>query len=312
MLSSIIFIPTYNIGTEGKQFFTVLQSAVQRLTPLARIVVVDSSSPDQTAQLASQFVDTVQVIPTSQFNHGSTRNLALDYAREANAEVMVFLTQDALLSRTDALEKIIAVFAKDPKIAAAYGRQLPHDDATGIASHARLFNYKEDSYVYGKEDIPKVGLKTVFMSNSFSAYRTAVFAELGGFPANTILGEDMYFAAKAVLAGYKVAYAADAVVQHSHNYTIKEEFKRYFDIGVFHCDEPWIRASFGGATGEGKRFVLSELNYLKAHNPAELPRAIVNTFAKFLGFKLGLNYQRLPVAWRPKLSMHFRFWASKK
>ncbi|VCW13919.1 hypothetical protein BANRA_01245 [Escherichia coli] len=43
----------------------------------------------------------------------------------------------------------------------------------------------------------------------------------------------MYYTAKAILAGYKVAYVADAVVKHSHNYSPIDEFKRYFDIGVF-------------------------------------------------------------------------------
>ena len=72
------------------------------------------------------------------------------------------------------------------------------------------------------------------MSNSFSAYRISAFEKLGGFPSNTILCEDMYFTAKAVKAGFKVAYTTNAVVRHSHNYTPMEEFKRYFDIGVFH------------------------------------------------------------------------------
>lgn len=59
----------------------------------------------------------------------------------------------------------------------------------------------------------------------------------------------MYFAAKSVLNGYKVAYIAEAMVRHSHNYSLTEEFKRYFDIGVFHADQQWIRNDFGGAGG---------------------------------------------------------------
>jgi rhamnosyltransferase len=63
------------------------------------------------------------------------------------------------------------------------------------------------------------------MSNSFSAYRLSIFNEIGRFPSNTILCEDMYYTAKAILAGYKVAYVADAVVKHSHNYSPIDEFK---------------------------------------------------------------------------------------
>ena len=92
-----------------------------------------------------------------------------------------------------------------------------------------------------------MGLKTVFMSNSFSAYR--------------------FYTAKAILAGYKVAYVSNAIVRHSHNYTAIEEFKRYFDIGVFHCKESWIREKIGGAGGEGKKFIISELIFLLKNAP---------------------------------------------
>ena len=129
------------------------------------------------------------------------------------------------------------------------------------------------------------------MSNSFSAYRIKTFQELGGFPSDTILCEDMYYTAKAVLAGYKVAYVADAIVHHSHNYSPLEEFRRYFDIGVFHADEPWIRKQFGGAGGEGKRFVVSEFRYLLKSDLKYIPVAVLNNAMKILGYKLGQWYK---------------------
>src|SRR5690606_25543778 len=153
-----------------------------------------------------------------------------------------------------------------------------------------------------------MGLKTVFTSNSFAAYRVSVFQELGGFPEKNILSEDMYFAARAVLAGHKVAYVADATVLHSHNYTPMEEFRRYFDIGVFHHDEAWIAQAFGGAGGEGKRFIFSEARYLLRHAPLWLLRACVHNALKILGYKLGKNYTRLPVGLRRRFSMHRKYW----
>lgn len=153
-----------------------------------------------------------------------------------------------------------------------------------------------------------MGLKTVFMSNSFSAYRLTAFRELGGFPSDTILCEDMYYTAKAVLAGYKVAYVHDALVAHSHNYSPLEEFKRYFDIGVFHTDEPWIRKAFGGAGGEGKKFILSEIFFLLRNNPLWIPVACINNLMKFLGYKIGQKYKNIPLSIIKKFSMHTRYW----
>src|SRR5690606_21821348 len=98
-----------------------------------------------------------------------------------------------------------------------------------------------------------LGLKAVFSSNSFAVYRLSVLRELGGFPERVILSEDMHLAARAVMAGHKLAYAAQAAVRHSHNYTPLQEFRRYFDIGVFHTEQAWIARTFGGAGGEGRR-----------------------------------------------------------
>ena len=118
----------------------------------------------------------------------------------------------------------------------------------------------------------------------------------------------MYFTAQAVLSGYKVAYVADAVVRHSHNYSPLEEFKRYFDIGVFHTDEPWIKEHFGGASGEGKKFILSELRYLLENGIHYIPIAFINNFMKIVGYKLGQKYKKIPISLVKYCSMHKRFW----
>ncbi|HBT2267733.1 TPA: glycosyltransferase family 2 protein, partial [Klebsiella pneumoniae subsp. pneumoniae] len=218
-----------------------------------------------------------------------------------------FLTQDAI-PEDGFIDNIISVF-KNEKVACAYGRQLPHFSANPLAQHARAFNYPNKSYVCGKNNVSALGLKSVFMSNSFSAYRLSAFKELEGFPSNTILCEDMFYAAKAILAGYQVAYAADAVVRHSHNYKPLEEFKRYFDIGVFHAQEKWIREKIGGAGGEGKKFILSEMKFLVKNAPLWIPLACINNCMKFFGYKLGQNYASIPLKLVRMLSMHKRYWS---
>ncbi|EIS2942916.1 O antigen biosynthesis rhamnosyltransferase RfbN, partial [Salmonella enterica subsp. enterica serovar Eko] len=169
-------------------------------------------------------------------------------------------------------------------------------------------NYSSKSIVKSKADIEKFGIKTVFMSNSFAAYRRSVFEELSGFPEHTILAEDMFMAAKMIQAGYKVAYCAEAVVRHSHNYTPREEFQRYFDTGVFHACSPWIQRDFGGAGGEGFRFVKSEIQFLLKNAPFWIPRALLTTFTKFLGYKLGKHWQSLPLSTCRYFSMYKSYW----
>jgi rhamnosyltransferase len=245
-------------------------------------------------------------IPASDFNHGGTRNLALSHL-PAGTDVVVYMTQDALLADPHALSRLMSVFA-DPAVACAYGRQLPHTDAMPVAAHARLFNYPAASRVVSLAVKVRLGLKTCFMSNSFAAYRVADLQAVGGFPSDVILGEDMSVAARLLMAGKSVAYVADACAYHSHNYSVMQEFRRYFDTGVFHARSPWLLAEFGSAGGEGLRFVRSELAYLWRHAPWWIPSALVRTAAKLIGYRLGRLESRWPLWFKRWCSMHKGFW----
>ncbi|MGY3931356.1 N-glycosyltransferase [Aeromonas encheleia] len=297
-----LIVLTYQAGDIWTEW---LESLKMQLIYPSQIIMVDSSSTDNTVSLSRQVGIEPIIISPNDFNHGGTRNFAVKYAFDS--EVIIYFTQDAILNESDALAKILDCFS-NPHVAAVCGRQLPHLDANPLAAHARLFNYPLESETKNTDDITRLGLKVAFMSNSFAAYRRDVFEKLGGFPENTILAEDMYMASKMILAGYKVAYCAEAAVRHSHNYTPWEEFRRYFDIGVFHACEPWIQEKLGGASGEGLRFVKSELSYLWRHAPLWIPRALLTTACKLVGYKLGKNYKKLPKSWRPKLSMYKSYW----
>lgn len=296
-------IPTYN----SKQDLQRLIDTLQAQTADFELFIVDSSSRDGTAEFAHSRCNNVLSIPDQEFNHGGTRQLMVD--NNPAYDVYVFLTQDAYLEDVQAIEKIVAPFS-DEKIAAVCGRQLPHLDAQPLAVHARNFNYPDCSLIKSLSDAPELGIKTPFMSNSFSAYRGTALLEVGGFPEHVILSEDMYVAARLLLAGWKVAYASDAVCRHSHNYTLVEEFRRYFDQGVFHAREAWIRQSFGGAGGEGLRYVKSELAFLGLSRLHLWPAAILRNACKLLAYKLGQKERQLSLGLKRKLSMHKRYWDS--
>lgn len=304
-LRAQIVIPTYNGGEVWKLCAQAMARACKKNVRIAEVLVVDSSSRDDTVAVAHACGFRVRRIDARDFDHGRTRNHACFAADDA--DIVVFLTQDAILHTETALETLIDAFA-DPAVAVAYGRQLPHVDANPIARHARLFNYRDSDYVASQASTSSMGIKAVFTSNSFAAYRLSVFRELGGFPDKSILSEDMYFAARALLAGHKIAYVADAAVRHSHNYRPLEEFRRYFDIGVFHHDQDWIGTAFGGAGGAGRRFLVSELTYLLKNAPWWIPRACLHNFLKLLGYKLGKRHDLLPLSLKRRFSMHKGYW----
>lgn len=303
-LRVLVVVPLYNGGAVWKEAAAALARARDASRHIVYVKVVDSTSRDASVSIAQQHGFDVSAIATSEFDHGGTRNAAV---LGVVADVYVFLTQDAIMENPTALDALLAAF-DDPEVAVAYGRQLPHVGANPIAAHARAFNYGAESRVVGLDDRTRLGIKTVFTSNSFAAYRAEIFNELGGFPERNILSEDMYLAARAVLEGGKVAYVAEACVRHSHNYSPLEEFRRYFDIGVFQADQPWIGEHFGAAEGEGMRFVRSEARYVLAKAPLWLPRACLHNALKMLGYRLGRRYASLPRAWCPVLSLQPGYW----
>ncbi len=300
-LSIAVVVPTLNAAGDWAKFAPALLLNVRP----DQVLILDSCSTDGTAELARQSGFRVHQIARSDFNHGGTRQVGAELLGEA--EVLVYLTQDAVLADAGSIERLCASFA-DPMVSAAYGRQLPRPGAGAIESHARWFNYPAVSSVRSLETREQQGIKTIFISNSFSAYRRRTLMELGGFARHTIFGEDTMMAGRMVLAGWKIAYVAEAQAYHSHGYTWRQDFRRYFDIGALHRQESWMLEEFGRAGGEGKRFVLSELGYLWREDAGLIGSALVRTGLKLAGYRLGQMEHRLSVGWKRRLSMHPGFW----
>ena len=279
-----LIIPTLDAGDQFKKLLT--QLAAQTL-PTEKLIV-DSESTDDTAQVAKNFGLEVLTIPRKNFNHGATRQFALEHLLEKfPLDVIIFLTQDVLLHDDESLAKLVKIFEEKKTVGLSYGRQLPHENATNEAKFLRAFNYPAESQLRSFDDRKIFGLKTAFASNSFAAYRVESLQSVGGFPSNVPLCEDMFVAAKMLMNGLKIFYAADAKVFHSHNYTAAQEFHRYVQIGKFHAQESWIRETFGSAEGAGKKFVLMKLSALAKENPLECFGAIFRDAAKFFGYRLG-------------------------
>lgn len=301
-MKTALIVPTLNAGMLWHEWLTALHT--QRDWS-GDILVIDSSSNDATADTARTAGLRVHTISRAKFNHGGTRQLAIDMLPDA--EFLVFLTQDAVLASPDSIATLLRTF-DDPSVGAAYGRQLPHRDAGPIAAHARIFNYPATSNAKSLDDRSIYGIKTAFISNSFSAYRRNALISVGGFPTNVIFGEDTYTAAKMLMKGWSVAYCAEASVHHSHNYSVIEDFYRSFDIGVFHAREPWLQQTFGKAEREGLNYVKSEVSYLLKKRPILVFSALIRTSAKLLGYQLGKGERLLPLFLKKKFSMSRAFW----
>lgn len=290
-----LIIPTLN----GGEIFKKCVNAIKSQSEIPNtILVMDSCSEDDTVSIAKKAGFEVFSVPPGTFDHGGTRGKAVNLVTD---EIVVFMTQDAILSNSESLKNLLSVF-EDPDVHAVFGRQLPHTNATPIAAHARLYNYPDRGYVTSINSKHPKGIRKAYMSNSYAAYRRETLLKHGNFESGTVFGEDFLMAAKLLKNKYKIAYANEATVNHSHNYTTSIEFKRYFDIGVLHSSNPWLINEFGSAENEGIKFAKSQVSYLwNNKNWKYIPASMLGSAAKFVGYQLGKKHR----IFNPKVNAYF-------
>ncbi len=303
-----VIIPIFN----GAAFLDQLLSALVSQTRMPdEILLIDSSSTDASLVRVEQYMEKypfirLYQIPQQDFDHGGTRTIA---ARLARKDILLFMTQDALPAENTTLERLLHAFTKDPKIAAAYGRQLPAENANFFGEHLRLFNYPQKSQIRSQQDWNHYGFKTVFISNSFAAWRRDILKKQGYFPEHLVFGEDTLLLSQLLTKGYSVAYVSGSAVYHSHNYSIVQDFKRYFDIGVFHETQAEHMLRHGNPTGAGKKYVRSELALIAEKKKYHLlPEFFLRNLCKFVAYKIGRKFKMLPPGWPARFSMNPGWW----
>ena len=302
-----VIIPVYK---PERGFLTLLEKLQMQTVPVNRIIIMNTEQKyyDELIRGTSLVPDDhtmiVEHLSKREFDHGRTRNQGV---RLSEADVFLMMTQDAIPADAFLVERLLSHLAGD-KVAAAYARQLPGQDSGEVERYVRRFNYPEQSRVKTKADLPELGIKTFFCSNVCAAYDRKTFDALGGFVNRAIFNEDMLFAAKAVEAGYRIAYAADAKVYHSHDYTHGQQFHRNFDLGVSQADHPEVFAKYPSES-EGIRLVKSMVAYLvKKGKCSKIPHVIIQSGFKYAGYLCGKHYRRMPKRLVTALSSNKEYW----
>lgn len=298
-----VIIPTYHPGREFEQ---LIERLYKQDCPINKIIIMNTEDALWNKEWDEKypFLE-VHHIPKAEFDHGGTRKKA---AGLSEADIMVFMTQDALPADRHLLRNLTAALYDDEQTGAAYARQLPNADCSFVERYTRSFNYPEISSVRTRADLPQYGIKTYFCSNVCAAYKKDIFEKLGGFVDRTIFNEDMIYAGTMVKAGYGVAYAADARVYHSHNYSAGQQFHRNFDLGVSQAEHPEIFAEVP-SEGEGIRLVKKSLKYLiKTGHVWLIPQLVIQSGAKYAGYFLGKRYEKLPERLVLKCTMSPYYW----
>lgn len=272
-----------------------------------RVMVTNSSSNDGTVEEAERLGAEVLIVPRAHFNHGSTRDEA---RRRLGTDIFVAMTPDAYATDDhDMLERLIAPIVEG-RAEISYGRQIPHDDAGFFASHFRGFNYPSESEVRDVSQLQQHGAYLYFCSDTCTAYLNSEVEAIGGIPS-ALVSEDALTAAQMLWNGCRIAYVADAVVKHSHNYSLKDEFTRYFDVGIGRVAAAPIVDRYGGNQGRGMRFIRSLLAHTASHRPWLLPYACAIIATKATGYAMGRRAANGPHWFKTMFSGSDFYWNSR-
>ena len=297
-----VVIPSYR---PDEKFIKLLKRLQQQEYPIEKIFVINTrtgSFPEEVEQM--ERVKVTHIEPRD-FDHGATRDMGMQMS---DAEVVVFMTQDAVPAVEYVISNLVKALEQDEMIGAAYARQLAAADCNYIERYTRKFNYPEKGRIKTQKDIAELGIKTFFCSNVCAAYRKDIYEKTGGFCKRTIFNEDMILAGHMISAGYKIAYAAEAKVIHSHNSTGIQQFHRNFDMAVSQVEHPEV---FEGikSESEGIRLVKQTAGHLVKQRKIYLvPKLVYQSGCKYLGYRMGKMYKKLPYKVVKWCSMSPRYW----
>ncbi len=298
-----VLIPVYEPDESFEKLLKMLSN--QTVRPEKIILMVTEGSHEVALDEQNDSKIEIHRLQKTEFDHAGTRNAAVSFS---DAELVLFMTQDAVPEDVHFIEELVEGMEQDEKIAVSYARQLVKKDTKPIERLIRRFNYPEESRMKSLEDLEALGIKTYFCSDVAAVYRREIFTELGGFETPAVFNEDMVFAAKAVKAGYKVYYNAEARVVHAHNLKLMEQFRRNFDVGASQADHPEVFEEISSESEGGKLFKTVSKGLVKLGRWYLLPYFILQCGAKFIGFRLGKRYPKLKPGFVKKCSSNRAYW----
>ncbi len=259
----------------------------QQKININKIVTPITNSNDQEFCDTLNFVKgnksiTYFIVEKDEFSHSLTREKAIkDYC---SSSIVVMMSQDIKLINDDAIFNLVEdIYNK--KTVYNYGKQVCTNKS--IEKYIREKNYPNNSYIVSKENVDDMQIMAFFASDAFSAYDREVFISVGGYGGyDVMMSEDMLYSKIILDHGYKKKYCSNAIVEHSHKYTIKQLYNRYFETGKFYAQVKMFDQYKSTNSGISLAFyILKEA--IKHFDIKTLLRWFPDMLARYIGMKNG-------------------------
>ncbi|TDT52012.1 glycosyltransferase [Fonticella tunisiensis] len=301
-----IICPLYNAESYIRDLHLNLLSQKKYDNEEIEILYVLTRSKDRTEEILKELNLNYTLIEPEEFSHSKTREMM---AYKSTGDIIVFISQDVVMKNELWLRNLVEPIISGES-EASFSRQLCDNDT--IEKYIRKKNYPEESRVVSSKDIERYGLMTFFYSDASSAVKASIFKELNGYDGkNHIINEDMYFAHKLITSGYRIKYCADSEVYHSHVFTLKQLYNRYFDTGVFFRQNPQFLSYKGNKSGKDLAMYVFRQS-LKERNFKVTLNLLPNFGARFIGSFMGKRYEMLPKKFVIISSLNKKYWGKRE
>ena len=216
-----VIIPAYN---EAASVADTVRSIQTQTVPVHQIIVVDDCSADETAVVAARAGATVMRPPANTGSKAGAQNFALT---AVTSTYVMAIDADTTLA-PDAVERLLGAFA-DANVAAACGFVLPRHVNT-VWERGRFIEYLVAFTFY--KPIQDYYQKPLISSGCFSAYRTDLLRQTGGWSTRT-LAEDVDLTWRFYQSGHAVRFVPDALCYpiEPHNFEFMSKQLRRWSHG---------------------------------------------------------------------------------
>ena len=180
------------------------------------LLVIDSGSTDRTLELVRQYPHRLIEIRPEEYFPGPVLNRA---AAACDTELLVFQNSDAVPLAKNTLRRLVEAF-DDPAVDAALTRQIPRPEADTWVRRDYAVSFPD-----ADETPPWITISLPMAAMRRSAWeRHPFYSDAWG-------SEDTEWGEWAKRNGLRIEYVRDALVMHSHNYTLKQLYGRRFIEG---------------------------------------------------------------------------------
>ncbi len=211
-----VIIRSHNDESIIRRTLTALCS--QKTSAELELLSFDDASTDGTLAIIKEFPQ-IRIVPHDglPYNPGRVLNRAVG---EATGDIIVFNNSDAIPQHDNCLEELTRPL-NNPRVGVTFGNQLSRPDAFVLVK-------KDNLRAFGD------GTVAAQWFHMFSLVSSACRMEVAKkFPFDPAFqySEDIEWSFRIKNAGFKIVYAAGAEVEHSHNYTVPQLKKRFYNEG---------------------------------------------------------------------------------